>query len=79
MSLAECVEVSELCPVENSIYGYQPNLAGNSIFLALFAISAAAHTFQGIRYKTWTFLIAMSIGCVLEVGGKSPGTCAQTQ
>jgi hypothetical protein len=65
-----CLEVNELCTVKNSIYGYKPSIAWNSLFLALFAASSLIHLGQGIKYKTWSFLIAMVVGGLAEAVGK---------
>lgn len=65
----ECVEVNEFCTVENSIYGYKPSIAWNALFLALFAASSLVHLGQGIKYKTWSFLVAMVVGGVAEAIG----------
>jgi hypothetical protein len=66
----ECTEVGPLCPVEDTIYGYRPSLAWNALFLAIFAASTIAHIGQGIFYRTWSFLAAMSIGGLCLVVGK---------
>jgi hypothetical protein len=55
----DCTEVSEQCPVENSIYGYYPNLEANAFFTALFAVCCVVNLFLGWRYKTWTYMVAM--------------------
>jgi len=55
-----CSYVSDECTVADSIYGYYPNLGVNSFFLALFAVCLFFNVFFGIRYKTWTYLIAIS-------------------
>jgi len=66
----QCTEVSSICPVSGSIYGYRPSLAWNALFLAIFALSALVHTGQGIHYRTWSFLIAMVIGGACEAVGE---------
>ena len=62
----DCAQLSPECPVEESIYGYLPNLAGNAFFAAIFGVFMIVNIFFGIRYRTWTFLIAMSFGCLGE-------------
>jgi len=57
------------CPIEYSYYGYRPSLAANAVLLALFAIALILHVFQGIKYKTWGFLIAMFWGNLAEIIG----------
>ena len=57
------------CPVEDSIYGYRPNLGVNAFFVAAFAVLAIAHATFGIRRKTWFFGVVMVMGCVGEAIG----------
>lgn len=61
----------DTCPVTESLYGYLPNRAGTFIFIVLFAISFFAHIYQGIRSKSWTFMVGLGIGTLLEVVGMS--------
>ena len=68
-STNNCTEVSIYCPVEFTIYGYYPNLAANAFFLAFFALAAGVQLCFGIRYKSWTYLIALVLGCVAEAIG----------
>ncbi|KAF2403470.1 parasitic phase-specific protein PSP-1 [Trichodelitschia bisporula] len=58
------------CSIDDSIYHYLPSLASNSAFIAIFAITAIVHLIQGIRYRTWTFCIAMVLGTVGEAVGE---------
>lgn len=64
LPLANCTEVTPRCPIENSIYGYYPSIAANALFVAIFAMCGALQLLFGIRYKTWTYLIAMLLACV---------------
>ena len=64
-----CTEVNAQCPVESSIYGYYPSLPVNAFFLAWFVVLLVANLGLGIRYKTWTYLIALGLGCLSEVIG----------
>lgn len=64
-----CTQVTPECPVEATTYGYTPNLAGNVILLAVFALCAIAQIFLGIWYRLWSFGIVVSIGSVLEFVG----------
>ncbi|KAH6679635.1 RTA1 like protein-domain-containing protein [Halenospora varia] len=59
----------DTCPLSFSVYGYLPNKGANIFFLVLFALSFAAHTFQGVRSKSWTFLIAFAVGAFGEAVG----------
>lgn len=65
----DCNNVSPECPVEDSIYGYYPSVPANAFFLALFAICLGFNLLFGIRYKTWTYMLAMGLGCLAEVIG----------
>ncbi|KAF4943223.1 hypothetical protein FSARC_14982, partial [Fusarium sarcochroum] len=60
----------ETCSVKE--YGqiaYIPTFAGNVAYLAIFGALIAAQCFQGIRFKTWGFMIAMICGLLLEIVG----------
>lgn len=59
----------DTCPASESMLGYRANLAGNALFAALFAIMLLAQFGFGIRHKTWSYLVAMGFGLVLEVVG----------
>ncbi|KAF2805476.1 sphingoid long-chain base transporter RSB1 [Mytilinidion resinicola] len=60
---------SDTCPISASVYGYNPSIAANGIFCALFAISFFLHIFQGVKWKSWSFLISMAIGVFGEAVG----------
>ncbi|KAM0144743.1 hypothetical protein ACHAP3_000776 [Botrytis cinerea] len=64
-----CTSVSPECPVEATIYGYTPSLGFNAFFLAFFMLAAIYHLAASIRYKTYFFGIAVTIGCLGEVTG----------
>lgn len=57
------------CPIEESIFSYQPSLAANASFLALFALTGILHTIQGILTHKRAFWIAAVLGCIAEVIG----------
>ncbi|KAL9105084.1 MAG: hypothetical protein Q9163_000002 [Psora crenata] len=65
----DCTEVTPYCPVEATIYGYYPTLAGNVFFVAVFGLCFLAQTILGLRYRTWTYLIALFFGTLGEVIG----------
>jgi hypothetical protein len=70
ISLAQiCTAVSAQCPVQGSIYGYYPSLPANAFFLAFFALFALVNVGLGVRYRTWTFMIALTLGCTAEAVG----------
>jgi hypothetical protein len=64
-----CTDITPECPVEATIYGYYPSLPANAFFLAWFGALLIIQAFQGIKYKTWTFMIAMTLGCLGEAIG----------
>lgn len=66
----DCTKVTELCPIEATIYAYRPNLGANIFFLIVFAACGIIQLVQGLKWKTWTFMIAMTLGCLTEVIGE---------
>lgn len=64
-----CTKVTPECPVEGTIYGYYPSLGANAFFCAFFGIALVAQLIQGIRWRTWTFMIALSLGALAEAIG----------
>lgn len=59
----------DTCPISWSTIGYQPNLCGNALFLAIFAVALFVQLAIGVRYKTWSYLVGMGGGLVLEIVG----------
>lgn len=66
----KCLEIGPRCAVEDSIYGYTPNRAVNGLLCVLFGICCLIQLFQAWKYKTWTYSIAMVLGCLSECIGK---------
>jgi hypothetical protein len=64
-----CKDISDLCPVEGTIYGYEPSLIFNAVFAGLFGLALLIHLYYGIRYKTWTYMVALGLGCFAESAG----------
>ncbi|KAF9699448.1 hypothetical protein EKO04_002093 [Ascochyta lentis] len=64
-----CTQVTPECPVEGTIYGYYPSIGWNSAFAGFFGLALLINVFLGIRYRTWSFAIAMSLGCIGELVG----------
>ncbi|CAO2658308.1 Nn.00g060310.m01.CDS01 [Neocucurbitaria sp. VM-36] len=64
-----CIEVGPDCPVEGTLYGYYPSIGANAFFAAFFGICLIVQLGLGIRYKTWTFMIALTLGCLGELIG----------
>jgi len=59
----------QTCPIENAYVEYQPTLAGNITYLAIFGVLIVAQLARGIYYRTWTFLGPMVCGIILEILG----------
>lgn len=66
---AFCTDVTPECPVEGTIYGYHPSIGWNTAFAGFFGLTLCFNIIFGIRYKTWSYAIAMSLGCIGEVVG----------
>jgi len=64
-----CVEVGPECPVEGTLYGYYPSIEANAFFAAFFGLCLVINLVLGIRYKTWTYMIALCLGCLGELVG----------
>lgn len=58
-----------VCPVELSVYGYRPSLGLSGALIGLYAIAALFQVVLGLRYKSWTFMSAMLLGCFDEILG----------
>ncbi|KAJ5929941.1 hypothetical protein N7466_005434 [Penicillium verhagenii] len=69
MSYATCQQVSLECPVSATTYGYIPNLGGNAFFTAYYALLGVAQVGLGVYYRTWTFMIALGVGALMEMAG----------
>ena len=69
-STNNCTDISIYCPVEFTIYGYYPNFGANIFFLAFFALCLGLQFGLGIRYRTWTYFIALVFGSALEALGR---------
>jgi ferredoxin-like protein FixX len=67
---AKCTEVTSQCPVEGTIYGYAPNLVFSIEFCLIFGICSLSQLGQKIRWRLWSFSIAVILGCLTEVIGK---------
>ena len=57
------------CPIELSTYGYRASLPLSAVLIALYALCMVAQTWLGWKYKTWSFLAAMLLGCFTEILG----------
>ena len=57
------------CDLTEAHFTYVPTLAGNSLYLAIFAVVLILQIGLGVFYKTWGFLVGMIFGLVLEIVG----------
>ncbi|KAF1965423.1 RTA1 domain-containing protein, partial [Bimuria novae-zelandiae CBS 107.79] len=57
------------CPVEGTVYGYYPSIGWNAFFAAAFGLAFILQVGLGIRYKTWTYMIGVGLGCLGETIG----------
>ena len=58
-----------VCPVEASVYGYRASLPFSSLLIALYALVMIAQFAMGYIYKSWGFMAAMVLGCLVEILG----------
>lgn len=58
-----------LCDLTLASIDYIPNLAGNALYTALFAVFILVNLFWGIRYRVWGYMVAMCLGLLGEVIG----------
>lgn len=68
-SYADCSAVSPQCPVEATTYGYYPNFGGNVFFTAYFGLLAIFQLGFGIYFRTWTLMVALGAGAIMEMAG----------
>ncbi|KAK2816749.1 hypothetical protein FQN49_008020, partial [Arthroderma sp. PD_2] len=64
-----CTDVTDLCPVEASIYGYYPNRPTNAALTIAFGILMLVQGWQTFKYKTYSYSFAMTVGCLGEAIG----------
>lgn len=64
-----CDAVSESCPIKASIYGYYPSMGWNAFFAALFGLCFFVNLWFGLRFRTWTYMLAMSGACITSTIG----------
>jgi hypothetical protein len=57
------------CSLLQAHYQYIPTLAGNALYIGIFALLLLVQIFFGIRYRTWGFLAGMIGGLILEIIG----------
>ncbi|KAE8382289.1 RTA1 like protein-domain-containing protein [Aspergillus bertholletiae] len=64
-----CSEVSPLCPVEATTYGYYPNYGGNIFFTVFYGVCGLFQLGFGIYFRSWTLMVALVVGTFLEMAG----------
>ncbi|EOD47632.1 putative rta1 domain protein [Neofusicoccum parvum UCRNP2] len=58
----QCDKVTPECPVSGTIYGFYPSVGWNAFACAIFATCTIAQLIIGIRKRTWSYLLAVSLG-----------------
>lgn len=66
---SDCTAVSPECPVAATTYGYYPNFGGNVFFTVFFGVLGLFQVGLGIYFRTWTFMVALCIGTIMEMAG----------
>ena len=66
-----CQNVNEYCTIQETIYGYYPSLGANVFFCAFFGLCMIIQLVQGTRFRSWSFMVAMGVGCLGEAVGMS--------
>ncbi|KID67973.1 RTA-like protein, partial [Metarhizium hybridum] len=69
VSVTRCTEVSDLCPINETVLGYYPNLGSGIFFTIAFGTCLIAAFSLGMWKKTWTYTAAITIGLILETAG----------
>lgn len=64
-----CDEVSDLCPVEATIYGAELSKGAAVFFGIAFLTCFIVQIYFGIRARTWSFLIWLGLGTIFECLG----------
>jgi hypothetical protein len=64
-----CEAVGPQCPVEDTMNGYKPSLPANTFLAGYFGIALIVQLYLGIRYKTWTYMIALVLNYLSECVG----------
>jgi hypothetical protein len=69
MARRNCTEVTAACPVQASTIGYYPSIGANAVPAIIFLIALIIQLVIGIRRRTWSYLVAVGIGSLLETAG----------
>ncbi|KIW60045.1 hypothetical protein PV05_00295 [Exophiala xenobiotica] len=54
---------------EDGMLEYIPTLPGNAAYAGVFVALLVLHIFFGVKFRTWSFLVGMTCGNILEVAG----------
>lgn len=68
-SYFDCTAVSPECPVAATTYGYYPSFGGNVFFTVFFGVLGLFQIGLGFYFRTWTFMVALCIGTIMEMAG----------
>jgi magnesium-transporting ATPase (P-type) len=52
-----------------AVFRYRPSLPVNVTVAALFGVIGLIHSYLGIRWKAWGFMVCMQLGCITEAVG----------
>lgn len=66
---SNCTQVTPQCPLDQASLHYRPNVPANVFFAGLFGVAIGLQLFLGAWRKTWTYVIAMTPGLILEIIG----------
>jgi len=57
------------CDLTLAQVDYLPSLLGNALFAAIFGICFVAQLYLGVKYRTWGFMTATTLGMLTEIIG----------
>ncbi|KAJ4986602.1 rta1 domain-containing protein [Stagonosporopsis vannaccii] len=69
MATRNCTDITPQCPLQFTVYGYEPDLAANAFFVGCFGLAVIIQLTFGIKYKTWSYMTVVSLGCLAECIG----------
>jgi hypothetical protein len=59
----------QTCDMKYATIAYLPNVGGNVFYTECFITLLGTQIFFGIRHKTWSYLVPMIFGILLEIIG----------
>ena len=69
MATQTCTHVTPECPVIQTLFGYRPNIGVNAFFCVAFGLFLIVQVLLGTYKRTYSYMIAVSIGCLGEFIG----------